>query len=162
MPPFRNQCQQVWFRRAEDTEAMLLQKQSGSSWCFAWKIQEQPWYVCLCVYSIDLTATSKKSYQMAERDLILPLFSSAKHCVWTLVREEAAWLHSEGVCVTEHVALERRANYHFTLHGYRIKCPQKCLSAHNKEHLFFFFPAFFLFPFHLFSLLLLPVFQSFP
>lgn len=44
--------------------------------------------------------------------------------------------------MTAHEALAQ-SNHHFTLHGYQTEWPQKCLSAHNKEHLFLSFPAFF-------------------
>lgn len=60
VPSLRNHCQHVWFCKTEP-------KQELQVLCL-----EKPWYVSLCVYSIDLTATSEKSYQMAER--LNPLF----------------------------------------------------------------------------------------
>lgn len=94
VPILRNQCEQVWFQ-IEDTEAMLLQNQSGSSWL------ENPGEPVVCV-SLCIQDRSKSNFKKElsnGRELILPLFNGAKPSAWTLVRDEAGWLHSEGVCV---------------------------------------------------------------
>lgn len=110
-------------------ESLLVQ--SGGSACCGWRIKERPWYVCLCVNSIDLTDTLKKRPIKWQRDLILSLFSSTKQCAWIPVREEAVWQHRERACdcARSTGTAKRRANYHFALHGYQTEWPQKCLPA---------------------------------
>lgn len=50
--------------------------------------------------------------------------------------------------MTEHAALARPIAT--SLHGYRVKWPQKCLSARIKEQSVFFSPNLFFFPSHFF------------
>ena len=55
VPILRNQCEQVWFQ-IEDTEAMLLQNQSGSSWL------ENPGETVVCV-SLCIQHRSKSNFK---------------------------------------------------------------------------------------------------